>query len=172
MLDFLSIHSMPPPATPWLHLNLVLPIHQPIHQHSNINFPTNRRSRLHCQHILRLWPWISIKICQRTCAPLFIPLENTPCRRIDSLQTERRRLMGRCVENSQAIVFSARFGLGDGHERENNRSETSKHADQHSQPSVDILESRTLEGGRRSRDASHGDEQDGARRGASWQAAQ
>ena len=40
----------------------------------------------------------------------------------------------------------------------------SRHADQHGQPGVDVLESRTMEGGRRAGGASDGDEKEGAGR--------
>jgi hypothetical protein len=59
-------------------------------------------------------------------------------------------------------------GANNENEKKNTRDGASKHADQHDQPSVDVLEPKSMEEGRRARGASNKDKLEGARDGASF----
>src|SRR5436190_23792405 len=63
-------------------------------------------------------------------------------------------------------------GTSDGDEFEGAWRGASRHADQHGQSGVDVLEARAMEGGRGARRASDGDEKESAWRGASRHADQ
>jgi Tetratricopeptide repeat len=63
-------------------------------------------------------------------------------------------------------------GASDRDEKEGAWGGASRHADQHGQPGVDVLESRPMAGGRRAGRASDGDEKEGAWGGASRHADQ
>jgi hypothetical protein len=63
-------------------------------------------------------------------------------------------------------------GASDRDKKEGARRRASRHADQHSQPGVDVQETRLMEGGRRARGASDRDKKEGAKRRASRHADQ
>ncbi len=63
-------------------------------------------------------------------------------------------------------------GASDGNKKESAGSRASRHADQHGQPGINTMESRTVDGGGKAGGASNGNEfksvKDGGRRRKSW----